>query len=107
MNRRFVKNAKKEMKKFWSFSFFAALLLVAGAVLQLNSFIHESSLLSDSKKQIAALSAENDQCEVRLSQSNSLDDFNRYAAAQAGNYEKVDVANVRYVHALDGQLAKR
>jgi len=106
MNRKLLKKAKKEMRKFWTLSFFAVLLLVAGAVLQLNGYIHQSSLLSDFKKQIAAVSAENDNFEVNLSQSNSLDNFSQYAVAQAGNYEKVDVANVRYVHASSDQLAK-
>jgi hypothetical protein len=107
MNRRLHKNAKNEMKKFWSLSFFAVCLLVAGAVLQLNGFIHQSSLLSDSKKQIALLSSENDNFEVKLSQSNSLDNFSQYMAAQVGNYEKVDVASVKYVHASGSQLAKK
>ena len=53
------------------------------------------------------MSSENDELEVKLSQSNSLDNFNQYEIMQAGNYEKVDVANVRYIHASDAQLARK
>lgn len=107
MNKRTRKNIKKEIKGFWSLSFFAVLVLVAGAVLQLNGYIHQNSVLSDLKKQTASISSENDTLEAKLSQSNSLDNFNQYAVAQAGNYEKVDVASVHYVHASSDQLAKR
>jgi len=75
-------------------------------VLQINAYIHQNSVVNNYKDQIARLSAENDEMEVELSQSNSLEKFNEYEAAQAGNYEKVDVASVRYIHAPDSQLAK-
>jgi hypothetical protein len=107
MSRSPQKNPKKEMKNFWSFSFLAMVLLVAGAVLQLNGYIHQTSLLSDLKKQAATISADNDSFEAKLSQSNSLDNFSQYMASQAGNYEKVDVASVQYVHASSNQLAKK
>ena len=100
-------NLKKEVMNFWLVSFFMVLGLLAGVILQFNGYIHQNSLLNDTKKQVAALSAENDNYEVGLSQSNSLDNFNQYVASQAGNYEKVDVANVHYVRASNSQLAKR
>ena len=107
MSKKFLKKAKKQTNNFWFFSFFAVILLVAGAVLQINGYIHQNSLLSDSQKQVAALLAENDTYEAKLSQTNSLDNFNQYAMAQAGNYEKVDVASVEYVHAANSQLARK
>ncbi len=107
MSKKFSKRIKKEINNFWFLSFFAVIFLVAGAVLQLNGYIHQNSLLSDSQKQVAAISAENDNYEAKLSQTNSLDNFNQYAMAQAGNYEKVDVASVAYVHATNSQLARK
>ncbi len=98
---------KKEIKAFWSAAFASVILLLAGAILQINAFIHENSLLKDSQKQVVSLSSQNDALEAKLSQSNSLDNFNQYAIAQAGNYEKVDIASVKYVHVSDSQLAKR
>lgn len=98
---------KREIKRFWMVASLAVFLLLAGAVLQINAYIHQNSLLNDSKKQVAAISSENDILEANLSQSNSLENFNQYEVAQAGNYEKVDVASIRYVQASNGQLAKR
>lgn len=99
--------AKREIKSFWMISSLAVFSLLAAAVLQINANIHQNSLLSDSKKQIASLSSENDVLETKLSQSNSLENFNQYEIAQAGNYEKVDVASIKYVKAADSQFARR
>jgi len=98
---------KNEIKAFWAVSSLSIMLLLGGAVLQINGYIHQNSLLSDSRKQIAMISSDNDVLETKLSQTNSLENFNQYAVAQAGNFEKVDVANVLYIHAANEQLAKR
>jgi hypothetical protein len=81
--------------------------MFAAAMLQISNYIHQSTLLGDLEKNVGAITVENDNFEVKLSQSNSLANFSQYAAAQAGNYEKVDVAAVRYVHAPSEQLAKK
>jgi cell division protein FtsB len=107
MNRQSRSRVKNEIKTFWAASSLAAILLLGAAVLQINDYIHQNTQLSDYKKQIASLSSKNDSLEGKLSQTNSLENFNEYAVAQGGNYEKVDVASVLYVHAVDGQLAKR
>lgn len=102
-----ARRATREIKTFWSAAFLSIVLLLLGAILQINAFIHENSLLKDSQKRIALLSSQNDTLEAKLSQSNSLENFNQYAIAQAGNYEKVDIAAVRYIHASNSQLAKK
>ncbi|MFZ3074263.1 MAG: hypothetical protein WA093_04020 [Minisyncoccales bacterium] len=107
MNRQSRSRTKRETKSFWMIASLGVFSLLAGAVLQINANIHQNSLLGDSKKQIAALSSENDILEAKLSQSNSLENFNQYEIAQAGNYEKVDVAGIRYVQAAKEQFAKR
>jgi hypothetical protein len=98
---------KKEIKTFWMASTLAIAVLLAAAVLQINNYIHQNSRLSDYQKQIASILADNDTLEARLSQTNSRENFDQYAIAQAGNYEKVDVASVRYIHASSAQLVKR
>ena len=98
---------RNELKTFWLVSSLAIILLLAAAVLQINGYIHQNSLASDLQKQIVSISSENDALEAKLSQTNSLDNFNQYAVAQEGNYEKVDVASIHYVHSIDEQLAKR
>ncbi|MFA6376494.1 MAG: hypothetical protein WCX69_03800 [Candidatus Paceibacterota bacterium] len=107
MSRQSKSRAKKEIKAFWAGSSLLIALFLGGAVLQINGYIHQNSLLSDSKKQITAITSENDVLEVKLSQTNSLENFNQYAVAQADNFEKVDVASVLYIHAANDQLAKR
>lgn len=107
MSRQQKTKIKKEIKKFWSAVSLAVFFLLSGAIFQIHTSIHQNSVLSDYQKQIAQLSSENDELQVQLSQSNSLDSFNQYEIMQAGNYEKVDVANVRYIHAADPQLARK
>ena len=97
---------KKQIFGFWSLMSITIIVLLAGAVLQINAYIHQNSVANNYKERVAQLSAENDEMEVRLSQSNSIDKFNEYEMAQVKNYEKVDVASVRYIHAPGSQLAK-
>lgn len=98
---------KKEIKSFRTLSAMAICVLLSGAIAQLNLHIHQSSLIGDLKKGIIAISAENDVLVSRLSASNSLDNFNQYRVAQEENYEKVDIAGVRYVYVSGSELAKR
>lgn len=107
MSKRSGLKLKKEIKIFWTASSLAVCFLLGGAVWQLNGFIHESSLLKDCQKQIALISSENDQLQAELSQSNSLENFNEYEIAQAGNYEKVDIASVRYIGASGNEFARK
>lgn len=88
-------------------AFFAMVVLMGGAIFQLNARIHQSSQLSDLQKRAAALASENDALAASLSQSNSLENFNQYQIAQSGNYELVDVARVRYVRAPKGEFARK
>jgi hypothetical protein len=106
MSRQARSKIKKQVFTFWSVSSLTVFSLLAGAVLQINAYIHQNSVADDYKDQIAQLSSQNDELEAQLSQSNSLAKFNEYETAQAGNYEKVDVASVRYIHVPDSQLAK-
>lgn len=101
------KKNKKEIKNFWRLCSLAIFLLFFGAIFQINSQIHQNSLLSGCQKNIASISAENDELEVALSRTNSLDNFARYQIDQIGNYEKVDLARVRYVRAPAGELARK
>lgn len=98
---------KKEIKSFRVLSALAICALLSGAVAQLNLHIHQNSLIGDLKKNIVAVSEENDILESRLSKSNSLDDFNQYRVAQEENYEKVDIDGVRYVYVSENELAKK
>ena len=99
--------SRKQFKTFWAAAFAVNFVFLAGAVLQINNYIHQNSLLKDYQRQIASLISENDTLEARLSQSNSLENFSEYSVAQAGNYEKVDIGNVRYVTASGNQFAKK
>ena len=99
--------AKKEIKNFWMVATLAIFLLLAGVVLQINGCVHQNSFLKDYQKQISLISTQNDALEAKLSQSNSLEIFNQYTVAQASNYEKIDVSQVRYVHASSDQFAKK
>ena len=85
MNRQSRSRVKNEIKTFWVASSLAAILLLGAAVLQINDYIHQNTQLSDYKKQIASLSSKNDSLEGKLSQTNSLENFNEYAVAQGGN----------------------
>jgi len=107
MSRQSRSKNKKQLRSFWTAASLAVFVFLGAAVWQLNAFIHQNTLLKDCQKQITALSSENDVLAARLTQSNSLDNFNQYAIAQEGNYEKVDVASVRYIHASGAQLAKK
>ena len=94
-------------KTFWFSSVFADSLLLAAAVFQLNIYIHANSVVKDYQNQIAQLTADSEKLEVRLSSENSLQNFDKYMAVQAPNYEKVEVEKIKYVKASDEQLAKR
>lgn len=104
------KQTRSKMKKrffgFWTLSSLAIFFLLAAAVLQINAYIHQNSVVDDYRDRISRLSEQNDELEYQLSQSNSLARFSQYEAAQLDNYEKVDVASVRYIHAPGSQLAK-
>jgi len=106
MSRQSRSKKKKQIFTFWSLASLAIFSLLSAAVLQINAYIHQNSVADDYKDQISQLSAQNDELEVQLSQSNSLERFNQYEMAEAANYEKVDVASVRYIHAPDSQLAR-
>ena len=107
MGKKTKSKIKKEFKKFWIAAFCAMASLMFGAIFQLNSQIHQSSQLDGLEKKIAATVLENDALAARLSQSNSLENFNQYQIAQSGNYELVDVGQVRYVHAPKGEFARK
>lgn len=98
---------KKRFLNFRSLSSLAICALLFGAVWQLNYHIHQNSVVADLKKEIAAIGVQNSDLESKLSQSNSLDDFDRYRVAEAENYEKVDIAGVRYVYVSGSNFAKR
>jgi hypothetical protein len=107
MSKRSKLRIKKQTGLFWAASSLAIFSLLAAAIFQLNSYIHQNSLLSGFQKQVASISSDNDILEAKLSQSNSLENFNRFQAAQADKYEKVDIAGVRYVRAPNNELAKK
>lgn len=102
-----INKIRKEIKSFWLLSSLAGILLLGAAVFQLNCHIHETSLLTDLEERSADILTENDSLEARLSQSNSLEQFNQYQVAQLQNYEKVDVAGVYYVRAAGGEFARK
>lgn len=97
----------RQIKTFWIFSCLTIILLLGFAVWQMNSYIHSSSQLADYQKQIATITAANDALEVKLSQLNSLNHFDDYVSAQKDNFQKVDVASVRYVNVPASQLAQK
>jgi len=84
-----------------------AAFLLASAVLQLNTYIHQNSLAKDYNKQITALTAQTETLEVQLSSNNSLANFNKYVEAQAVNFEKVEVEQIKYIKAFSDQLARK
>lgn len=105
------KKIKRVIKKrFFNFRLLSSLvicLLLFAAIWQLNSHIHQNSMIANLKKEIAAIAAENGDLESQLAQSNSLNNFDRYRVAAAENYEKVDIAGVRYIYVSGSGLAKR
>ena len=107
MHASFQKRAAKQIKTFWLFSCLAVILLLGFAVAQTNSYIHKNSLILDYQKQIAKISSQNDILEINLSQANSVGNFDNYVKNQEANFEKVEVASVRYVNAFSGQLANQ
>ncbi len=107
MSKRRISKIKREIKNFWLFASLAGVLLLSGAVFQLNSHIHKTSLLAGLEKQLADVSSENNVLENRLSQSNSLENFNEYQVAQSQNYERVNISGVYYVRAAAEEFAKK
>lgn len=103
----FQKRAAGRIKTFWIFSGLAVISLLGFAAWQMNLYIHASSQVADYQKQIASIAAQNDQLEVKLSQLNSLNRFGEYISSQKDNFEKVDVASVRYVALPGTQLAQK
>jgi len=97
----------KHIFSFWSIISLSIICLLTSAILQINAYIHQNSIENDYQKRIAQLSAKNDELMVQLSQSNSLEKFNEYEIAQIGNYEKVDVARIRYIQAPTSQFAQK
>lgn len=98
---------KKEIKTFWLAAAVANLLFLGAAILQINAYIHQNSLVKDYQKQITAVSRENDRLEVALAQSDSLENFDPGRIARADNYEKVSVDAIKYVRISSNQLVLR
>ncbi len=97
----------RDFKAFWILSASAIVLLLSLAVLQLNDYIHQNSLAKDCRNRIASLTGETETLEVDLSSTNSLENFDKYVAAQTGNFEKVQVETIKYIKAPGGQLARK
>ena len=98
---------KSEVRMFWGMAFVINFLLLGAAILQINAYIHSNSLLKDYQKQITMVSGQNDELQVKISQRNSLQNFDQFVQAQEGSYEKVDVDSVQYINAADNELASR
>ncbi len=107
MSRKTKNRVKSAIFNFKAASSFLICVLVGAAIFQLNSHIHQNSLINDLEREIVAIAEENSVLEARLSQLNSMDDFDRYRVAQAENYEKVDLASVRYIQVPAGGFAKK
>jgi valyl-tRNA synthetase len=107
MSRRHKIKIKRNLKTFWIVSMSGIFCLLAAAILQLNDYIHQNSLLRDYEKQLAALSVDSDKLEVKLSTKNSLENFNKDVMEQAANFEKVEVEKIKYIKASGEQLARR
>jgi hypothetical protein len=80
---------------------------LGAVILQINGYTHQNSLIKDYKKQVAAISRENDSLEVKLSQSDSIAHFNQYEIALAGDYEKVSVDAIKFVKKENLEMARR
>ena len=107
MSSSFQSRVAGRIRTFWIFVSTTVILLLGFAVWQMNSYIHASSREADYQKQIVALAAQNDQLEVKLSQLNSLNHFDDYINSQKDNFQKVDVASIRYVALPGTQLAQK
>jgi len=107
MSRRRKIKIKKNQKTFWIMSMASIFCLLGGAILQLNDYIHQNSVLRDYELQSAALTADSDDLEVKLSTKNSLENFNKNVIEQAASFEKVEVEQIKYIKAPEEQLAKR
>jgi len=97
----------KKFKAFWALSASVIIVLLCLAVVQLNDYIHQNTLARNYQKQIAALTNETQSLEVALSGANSLENFDKYITAQAGNFEKVRVETIKYIKAPGGQFARK
>jgi hypothetical protein len=86
---------------------FSVFSLLGSAVLQLNDYIHQSSVLRDFEQQTAILTDESENLEVQLSSKNSLENFNKNVIDQASDFEKVEVEKVKYIKASGEQLVKK
>ena len=107
MSSTFQNRVARKIRTFWVFVSVTIISLLGFAVWQMNSYIHASSQLADYQKQIAAITASNDRLEVKLSQLNSLNHFDDYINSQKDNFQKVDVASIRYVALPGTQLAQK
>jgi len=107
MSSTFQSKVAGKIRAFWIFVSSTVILLLGFAVWQMNSYIHASSQEADYQKQIAAITAQNDQLEVKLSQLNSLNHFDDYINSQKDSFQKVDVASIRYVALPGTQLAQK
>lgn len=96
-----------QIKFFWISALLSIIVFLGLAVTQVNGLIHDSSQFSGLKRQIASLSEENDGLEANLSMANSMANFDGYINNSQGDFEKVDVASVRYVTLAGGQMAKK
>lgn len=101
------KRITRQIKIFWFSTTFLAITLLITAVWQMNTYIHSSSQLADVKKQLANLSAQNDSLQLKLSQLNSLDNFNKYAESLKNDFEKVDITSIRFVSVPSSHLAEK
>jgi hypothetical protein len=97
----------KDFKTFWVASMFSVFSLLGSAVLQLNDYIHQSSVLRDFEQQTASLTDESENLEVQLSSKNSLENFNKNVIDQVSGFEKVEVEKVKYIKASGEQLVKK
>ncbi len=107
MSRRRTIKIKKNLKTFWIVSLSGVFCLLGAAILQLNDYIHQNSVLRDYEKQSVALSVDSDELKVKLSTKNSLENFNKDVIDQAANFEKVEVEKIKYIKAPEEQLAKK
>lgn len=106
MSRRQKIRIRKNQKNYWVFSALAIFCLLGAAVLQLNDYIHQNSVLRDYEKQSALLDADSDDLEVKLSTKNSLENFNKDVIDKAASFEKVEVEKIKYIKAPQEQLAR-
>ena len=101
------KRVAKKIRAFWVLTSLTVVSLLGFAVWQMNLYIHATSQAADYQKQISGIAAQNDQLEVKLSELNSLGHLGDYISAQKDNFQKVDVASIRYVAMPGTQLAQK